>query len=716
MAFHLLGLDASALMSDYMLKEFAASQGLKLTPSATRDKGLPHRMTDGDKILQIINVAKLCDMPIREYLIKEKIHDYPTRMVKQIAQNYESFKALSNVYDYTDMLWMAKTAELDLPELEYLFIDEAQDLSALQWTLVNRLAERANNIVIAGDDKQCQPAGSKVLTNKGFKNIEDLDENTDLLVSYARRDAQCYNRNSFRIKKQRYKGPLYHIQTPVGSFKVTSEHIHLVKWNNKDLTKNVVYLMQKGEYFRIGWCQLFNSNGGLHLGERMHKEKADQVWILKVCSSKQEASIYESIFAAKYGLPLVPFMPPHGVHYYTPEALEKVFRGVPEQGDKASLLLQDLGKSITDPFLQKGKRNRHGATIFECTTRNLEETLMSVPQRGSHNKEIHWLPIEYILVDPSFDDYVYGLDVEKYHTYVTDHGIITHNCINGFAGADIDTFLTLPGRVETLEQSYRVPMAAFDMANNIVVKMTKYRKEGSYWRCRRDMGQVQRITSIPIQKVRNGEDWLILARSGYQLQPLAQELFRLDENRKGIIFNINGNPPVDLQLYLLAQAWKDNREYLLDWVSPVLETDTAEVKECKQKYRALFSHFIKKQGKTVTQKRLETEARTPWYHVGNVDAMQRLYIEATLPEYRKKGSRLFTDAKVRLMTIHAAKGREATNVLLYLNLPRSVIETIRYGDSDTELKVLYVALTRTKKRLFLFSDKPQPYSYADLFT
>lgn len=443
MAFHLLGLDASALMSDYMLKEFAASQGLKLTPSATRDRGLPHRMTDGDKILQIINVAKLCDMPIREYLIKEKIHDYPTMMVKRIAQNYESFKALGNVYDYTDMLWMAKTAELDLPELEYLFIDEAQDLSALQWTLVNRLAEKSKHIIIAGDDKQA---------------------------------------------------------------------------------------------------------------------------------------------------------------------------------------------------------------------------------------------------------------------------------INSFAGADIDTFLTLPGKVETLEQSYRVPMAAFDMANNIVVKMTKYRKEGSYWRCRRDMGQVQRITSIPIQKIRNDEDWLILARSGYQLQPLAQELFRLDENKKGVIFNINGNSPVDIQLYALAQAWKDYREYLSDWVSPVLETDTAEVKECKQKYRALFSHFIKRQGKTVTQKRLDIVAKTPWYRVGDVDAMKRLYIEATLPEYRKKGNRLFTDAKVRLMTIHAAKGREATNVLLYLNLPRSVVETIRYGDSDTELKVLYVALTRTKKRLFLFSDKPQPYSYADLFT
>ena len=40
------------------------------------------------------------------------------------------------------------------PKLEVVFIDEAQDLSPIQWEMVRRLEERSKICYVAGDDDQ----------------------------------------------------------------------------------------------------------------------------------------------------------------------------------------------------------------------------------------------------------------------------------------------------------------------------------------------------------------------------------------------------------------------------------------------------------------------------------------------------------------------------------------------------------------------------------
>lgn len=41
---------------------------------------------------------------------------------------------------------------------------------------------------------------------------------------------------------------------------------------------------------------------------RLNGEKADKIWILKVCKDKKESSYYEQYFSSKYGIPTVVFM------------------------------------------------------------------------------------------------------------------------------------------------------------------------------------------------------------------------------------------------------------------------------------------------------------------------------------------------------------------------------------------------------------------------
>ena len=717
MAFQMLGLDANSLLTTQQLKEFASLQGIKVT-GVDKRIGLPHRMTSGDKIMQIINVANLYDMPIRQYMIAQDIHEFPVKFVEDIAMRYRDFKIATSLYDYTDMLIMAKNRDLALPELDYLFIDEAQDLSTLQWILVNRMASKAGHIIVAGDDKQCQPPGSKVLTTKGFKNIEDLDEDRDRLISYAKRNAMCYGGYSFKKKAHIYDGYMYNLHTKAGTIKTTRNHINLVKWNSKDTSKNVVYLMQRGEYFRIGWCQLFNSNGGLHLGERSNKEKADRTWILRVCNSKQEASKYESILAGKYGLPLIPFEPPHNAYYYTKEVIDEIFKSIPCQKDRAARLLDDLNKSLADPLLQKGKQNRHGATIFECPSLNLEEGLMKLPVMKD-KKHIEWIPIDEIFLT-EYTGTVYGLDVEKYHTYITDNNIITHNCINEFAGADVDTFLSLPGKVEVLKQSYRIPKTVYQKANKLMQQMVKFRKEGSNWLPRKEgEGVVKTITSIPLAEIAQG-NWLILARGGYQLNSLKEQLFACEAGKKPILFTLNGAPPIDMEAYRAVYLFKmyETLDGFQDLVI-LKDTDTAEIRKQKLDYIALFKKFMNvpldnMQPWEISEK-IKHKLTLSWFEaLDKLTLIERRYIKHTYKYYVKKGNDMFKDTPVKLMTIHAAKGREADNVLVYLNVPRTVEESLCLKDTDIEIKTLYVAITRAKKKLLLYLPKRQRFSYANL--
>tara|TARA_R100000908_G_scaffold64257_1_gene47505 strand:+ start:1750 stop:3321 length:1572 start_codon:yes stop_codon:yes gene_type:complete len=69
-----------------------------------------------------------------------------------IYQQYELFKQDHRV-DFTDMITHFIDNE-EAPYLKVLIIDEAQDLTPLQWKMVHKLAARAERIYIAGDDDQ----------------------------------------------------------------------------------------------------------------------------------------------------------------------------------------------------------------------------------------------------------------------------------------------------------------------------------------------------------------------------------------------------------------------------------------------------------------------------------------------------------------------------------------------------------------------------------
>ena len=67
----------------------------------------------------------------------------------------------------------------DVPKLDYLFIDEAQDFTPLQWEMAVKIASEAENVFIAGDDDQAIHRWTGVdveLFKECSKDIDVLDQ------------------------------------------------------------------------------------------------------------------------------------------------------------------------------------------------------------------------------------------------------------------------------------------------------------------------------------------------------------------------------------------------------------------------------------------------------------------------------------------------------------------------------------------------------------
>lgn len=70
--------------------------------------------------------------------------------------NYRNFKREANLVDFNDVIINITFPEFEdrLPTFDLLIIDEAQDLSDLQWGMVRKLISRAKETYVAGDDDQ----------------------------------------------------------------------------------------------------------------------------------------------------------------------------------------------------------------------------------------------------------------------------------------------------------------------------------------------------------------------------------------------------------------------------------------------------------------------------------------------------------------------------------------------------------------------------------
>ncbi len=152
LCYRALQLKSGDLLVGKAFFEFADHAKIPVSGRSWSDDGLLTGFLEGDRALFMENLARIRQIPLRQQY--DSNHDgLSWNFVDRVARTLTEFKMAKQLLDYTDMLQQFVAEDRDLG-LEKLFVDEGQDLSSLQWAVVNILARTCDRVVIAGDDDQ----------------------------------------------------------------------------------------------------------------------------------------------------------------------------------------------------------------------------------------------------------------------------------------------------------------------------------------------------------------------------------------------------------------------------------------------------------------------------------------------------------------------------------------------------------------------------------
>ena len=151
-AFNQLGMTKEKMMKQEDYKEFGQKCGIPIkTAKYSTEDGT---FNSDNEYLTIINTARVKRMDLLEYYdSRQNILDIERGTLFLLAEELKRFKKEKGLKDFTDLLEDFLNKET-LNKFEVLFIDEAQDLSLLQWDMVRKIWSRAGKTYIAGDDDQ----------------------------------------------------------------------------------------------------------------------------------------------------------------------------------------------------------------------------------------------------------------------------------------------------------------------------------------------------------------------------------------------------------------------------------------------------------------------------------------------------------------------------------------------------------------------------------
>lgn len=111
---------------------------------------------EGNQLLSWWNWARQCCLPVDEAIARWRAVAVttlaPARQHRFVTA-YTEFKQDLGASDFTDILVMADRRGL-LPPVRALFVDEAQDLSPLQWRILDRWRNATEVVYLGGDDDQ----------------------------------------------------------------------------------------------------------------------------------------------------------------------------------------------------------------------------------------------------------------------------------------------------------------------------------------------------------------------------------------------------------------------------------------------------------------------------------------------------------------------------------------------------------------------------------
>lgn len=314
--------------------------------------------------------------------------------------------------------------------------------------------------------------------------------------------------------------------------------------------------------------------------------------------------------------------------------------------------------------------------------------------------------LDVLIVDECQDLSRLQWDIVRDLTHRSDRILLAGDddqAIYTWAGADVDSFMSFPGDILILGQSYRVPAKVHDLANRIV-KRIQHRQDKT-WEAREEEGQVAMHNHFFEVDVTQGE-WLVMASANYMLNDVHGWL-----KSQGLLFERFGQRSISESILAAVMAWESLRK-----------GNHVAFNMVQQIYRYLPMAAVKRGYKSLPNAKEDASysmqiLQDEWGL--NPDVAGRIWHEALtkIPDEKReyiiallrRGTRLMDKPQIKLSTIHAAKGGEADHVMLLTDLSAKSAQEYQSNPDDIN-RLLYVGLTRTRKSLHLV--RPQHYDRA----
>ena len=150
LCYHQLG---GPVIAETMKEEWnTAYPGCRMVVSARGaiiDNGIDEHVKSeyGDELLGKLNIARARLIPKKKW----------SSELRRFEKKWAHFKKLSRMMDFTDLIENAiHSVHYPPNDAKVIFVDEAQDFTALQFKLIRRWARHVDWLVLCGDDDQCQ--------------------------------------------------------------------------------------------------------------------------------------------------------------------------------------------------------------------------------------------------------------------------------------------------------------------------------------------------------------------------------------------------------------------------------------------------------------------------------------------------------------------------------------------------------------------------------
>jgi superfamily I DNA/RNA helicase len=155
MGFYCCGMRSEDIVSRYDFKKLGLELGMSFDNHNVYDADglLIPSASEGNKYLTLIQRAAMRMISLEQEFNSNGDYGLEYSVLEKVDAVYKSYKGEFGKFDFTDMVKLMVEQDQG-PRLDALIVDEAQDLTPLQWEQVKVLKKNAKRVWYAGDDDQ----------------------------------------------------------------------------------------------------------------------------------------------------------------------------------------------------------------------------------------------------------------------------------------------------------------------------------------------------------------------------------------------------------------------------------------------------------------------------------------------------------------------------------------------------------------------------------